>query len=127
MKKKEKRKESASSINYEILLRKKRVERDLEENISPFLVESKTVLTFALRGPATSSPGTMHANYQPAIMIRSCRRADEGTSWLLYTHTHTRTGGGGEERKMEVCWSVTRVVALKKEEEVVKMAQLPAR
>lgn len=123
MKKKEKRKESASSINYEILLRKKRVERDLEENISPFLVESKTVLTFALRGPATSSPGTMHANYQAAIMIRSCRRADEGTSWLLYT----RTGGRGEERKMEVCWSVTRVVALKKEKEVVKMAQLPAR
>lgn len=120
MKKKEKRKESASSINYEILLRKKRVERDLEENISPFLVESKTVLTFALRGPATSSPGTMHANYQAAIMIRSCRRADEGTSWLLYTYTHARV----EERKMEVCWSVTRVVALKKEE---KMAQLPAR
>lgn len=90
MKKKEKRKESASSINYEILLRKKRVERDLEENISPFLVESKTVLTFALRGPATSSPGTMHANYQTAIMIRSCRRADEGTSWLLYTYTHAR-------------------------------------
>lgn len=101
MKKKEKRKESASSINYEILLRKKRVERDLEENISPFLVESKTVLTFALRGPATSSPGTMHANYQAAIMIRSCRRADEGTSWLLYTHT--RTGGGAQDGSLLEC------------------------
>lgn len=68
----------------------------------------------------------MHANYQAAIMIRS--QADEGTSWLMYTRAHIHTEGRGrEERKMEVCWSVTRVVALKKEEEVVKMAQLPAR
>lgn len=47
---------------------------------SVLLVKNQTfVLTFALRGPAASSTGTMHANYQAAIMIRSRRRA-EGTS-----------------------------------------------
>lgn len=79
---------------------------DLEEN-NPLSSSNQTVLTFALRGPAASSPGTMHANYQPAIMIRPCRRR----------RRRRRAWREEEERKMEVCSSVTRVVGFEKKGE----------
>lgn len=49
----------------------------------------------------------MHANYQPAIMIRPCRRR----------RRRRRAWREEEERKMEVCSSVTRVVGFEKKGE----------
>lgn len=61
------------SFSKKRILRTKRDDTILRKT-TPSPSSNQTVLTFALRRPAASSPGTMHANYQPAIMIHPCRR-----------------------------------------------------